>query len=54
VLSDGFVKGTWALDGSTLTVRHAGLGPDARKELEAEGLQLLQFLGVAAGDVSFA
>ena len=54
VLSDGFVKGTWAVEGSTLTVRQVGPGPDARKELEAEGLQLLRFLGVAAGDVRFA
>jgi hypothetical protein len=51
VLSDGFVKGTWAVDGSTLHVRHTSLDPDARKELEAEGLQLLQFLGLPAGDV---
>jgi hypothetical protein len=53
-LSDGFVRATWALDGSTLRLHHAGLGPDARKELEAEGLQFLQFLGIAGGDVRFA
>ena len=50
VLVDGTVAGTWAVDGTTLVVR----GPGATKELEAEGLQLLRFLGVAAGDVSFA
>jgi hypothetical protein len=54
VLSDGFVKGTWALDGSGLLVRHVGLGVEALMGLETEGLQLLQFLGVAGGDVRFA
>jgi hypothetical protein len=49
VLVDGFVSGTWVLDGTTLRVSHP-----ATKELEAEGLQLLRFLGVAAGDVRFA
>jgi hypothetical protein len=50
VLSDGFVAGTWSLDGTTLLIRSR----DARKELEAEGLQLLRFLGVPEGTVRFA
>ncbi len=50
-MSDGFVGGTWALDGTTLHVRHVGLGAGATKEVEAEGLELLRFLGVAAGDI---
>jgi hypothetical protein len=47
VLVDGYVCGTWARDGSTLTVTHTG---DATEELEAEGLQLLRFLTDGAGD----
>jgi hypothetical protein len=49
VLVDGFVRATWALTGSTLTV-----SGHASKELEAEGLQLLRFLGVQDGEVRFA
>ncbi len=41
VLVDGFLRGTWALDGTTLTITHASDGPE---ELEAEALQLLRFL----------
>ena len=40
VLVDGFLCGTWALDGTTLTVTS---GARATEELEAEGLQLLRF-----------
>jgi hypothetical protein len=47
VLVDGMVCGTWARDGSTLTVTHTG---DATEELEAEGLQLLRFLIPDSGD----
>ncbi|HJV09683.1 MAG TPA: winged helix DNA-binding domain-containing protein [Acidimicrobiales bacterium] len=51
VLSDGFVRATWALDGAGLTVRHSGLDADALAGVEAEGRRLLEFLGVAAGEV---
>ncbi len=46
VLVDGFVAGVWALDGARLTVTG-----HVTKELEAEGLQLLRFLGVPEGTV---
>lgn len=49
VLVDGLVRATWALTGSMLTV-----SGHASKELEAEGLQLLRFLGVRDGEVRFA
>jgi hypothetical protein len=51
VLVDGFVSATWALDGTTLTVRHAGVGAGALEDVEAEGLRLVRFLGLAAGEV---
>lgn len=53
VLSDGFVKGTWSIKGTTLTVRHVGLDRHSRDEAEAEGRRLLRFLGVD-GDVSLS
>jgi hypothetical protein len=51
VLSDGFVKATWSIDGSTLTVRHAGLDDAAAAEVAEEGAQLLRFLGSPDGEV---
>ena len=53
VLCDGFVGGTWAVDGATLTVRHVPLGPGATEELEAEGLRLLRFLVPDADPASY-
>lgn len=50
VLSDGFLCGTWSVDGGTLTVRHVGrLSLPATRALEAEGLRLLRFLAADAG-----
>jgi len=54
VLVDGFVKGTWTLDGSTLTVLHAGLDRGQREEVEGEGAQFLRFLGLPAGAVTLS
>lgn len=54
VLVDGMVEATWALDGSTLAVHHAGIDGEATKELEEEGARFLRFLGIAAGDVRFS
>jgi hypothetical protein len=51
VLVDGLVKGTWTLDGSTLTVLHAGLDRGQREEVEGEGAGFRGFLGLPAGDV---
>ena len=51
VLSGGLVKGTWALEGSTLTVCHAALAGSHLQELEDEGARFLRFLGIHAGDV---
>jgi Winged helix DNA-binding domain len=63
VLHDGFVCGTWRMDGNrdgetaALVVDHApGLNPRARSALAAEGRRLLRFLAPDAGarDVRFA
>ena len=54
VLVDGLVAGVWALDGHTLTVRHAPLAAEASEEVEAEGRHLLDFLGVADGSVTLS
>ena len=50
-LSDGVVRATWAIDGTTLHVRHAALSAGAAAELEAEAHRFVDFLGLAAGTV---
>jgi hypothetical protein len=54
VLYDGFLCGTWRLDGGTLVVQHVERLPKrALTALAAEGRHLLRFLAADTSEVRF-